>query len=159
MPGPGGYWLRPDRSASTAASTAPAGPSWSGKPCPRLRLPVRTARADISEKMVGGIERSRWAIRSLGGGLGRGVAAIPRLYGVRVHRLGRIRDDRPHGSADPHPAAGAACPQAWGAVLGRAEPRRRRPRGAGLGRVAAVRHQRGGPPPAAQDRRADPTEL
>src|SRR4051812_1989642 len=87
MPGPGGYWLRPDRSASTATSTAPAGPSWSGKPWPRLRLPVRTASADISEKIVGGIDLSRRAVRSPG-------ADIRRLYGVRVRRLRGMRDDR-----------------------------------------------------------------
>src|SRR5919112_1468479 len=81
MPGPGGYWLRPARRASTAASTTAGGPSWSGKPCPRLRLPVRTASADISEKIVGGIDRSRLAIRVLG------IAGIPRLYGVLLRRL------------------------------------------------------------------------
>src|SRR3954464_661323 len=51
-PGPGGYWFRPDRIASTAASSISAGPSVSGKPWPRLTEPVRTASADISAKIV-----------------------------------------------------------------------------------------------------------
>src|SRR5690242_15075830 len=52
MPGPGGYWLTPVRIASTAASSTAAGPSVSGKPCPRLIEPVCTASADISAKIV-----------------------------------------------------------------------------------------------------------
>src|SRR5687768_6744636 len=52
MPGPGGYWFWPPRSASTAAASISGGPSVSGKPCPRLTAPVRTARADISAKIV-----------------------------------------------------------------------------------------------------------
>ena len=52
MPGPGGYWFCPDRSASAAAASISAGPSVSGKPWPRLTAPVRTASADISAKMV-----------------------------------------------------------------------------------------------------------
>ena len=47
---PGGYWLKPPRMASTAASATAAGPSVSGKPWPRLMAPVRTASADISAK-------------------------------------------------------------------------------------------------------------
>ncbi len=52
MPGPGGYWLCPSRSACAAASSIDAGPSVSGKPCPRLTDPVRSASADISAKIV-----------------------------------------------------------------------------------------------------------
>src|SRR5437763_2022250 len=52
MPGPGGYWLCPLWSASAAASSIDRGPSVSGKPCPRLTEPVRTASADISAKIV-----------------------------------------------------------------------------------------------------------
>src|SRR4051812_25350668 len=52
MPGPGGYWLWPSRIAWIAASATTAGPSVSGKPCPRLIAPVRTASADISAKIV-----------------------------------------------------------------------------------------------------------
>ena len=52
MPSPGGYWLWPSRIAATAASITAAGPSVSGKPCPRLTAPVRTASADISAKIV-----------------------------------------------------------------------------------------------------------
>ena len=52
MPGPGGYWLTPVRIASTAASSTSAGPSVSGKPCPRLIAPVDVARADIWAKIV-----------------------------------------------------------------------------------------------------------
>src|SRR2546421_612528 len=52
MPGPGGYWLAPDRIAPTAASTIAGGPAVSGKPCPRLIAPVRTASAVISAKIV-----------------------------------------------------------------------------------------------------------
>jgi hypothetical protein len=52
MPGPGGYWFCPPRSAATAASSISGGPSVSGKPCPRFTAPVRTASADISAKMV-----------------------------------------------------------------------------------------------------------
>jgi hypothetical protein len=51
-PGPGGYWLWPVRMAVAAASSSAAGPSVSGKPWPRLTLPVRTASADISAKIV-----------------------------------------------------------------------------------------------------------
>ena len=49
---PGGYWLCPDRIASTAASSTSFGPSLSGNPCPRLTAPVDTANADISAKIV-----------------------------------------------------------------------------------------------------------
>src|ERR1700728_2173483 len=53
MPGPGGYWLpRPARMASAAIWAILTGPSWSGKPWPRLIDPVATARADISAKIV-----------------------------------------------------------------------------------------------------------
>src|SRR4051794_13828238 len=38
--------------AWTAASSTSGGPSVSGKPCPRLTLPVEVASADISAKMV-----------------------------------------------------------------------------------------------------------
>src|SRR5690606_39768548 len=51
-PGPGGYWLSPDLMASIAVSSTPSGPPVSGKPWPRLIAPVRTARADISAKIV-----------------------------------------------------------------------------------------------------------
>ncbi len=56
---PGAYWLAPPSSARTASAITDGGPSTSGKPCPRLTAPVRTASADISEKMVGGIEATR----------------------------------------------------------------------------------------------------
>src|SRR6476646_3666515 len=52
MPGPGGYWLSPSRIAATAASRTSGGPSVSGKPWPRLTLPVAMASADISAKIV-----------------------------------------------------------------------------------------------------------
>ena len=58
---PGAYWLAPCSSADTAAAITDGGPSTSGKPWPRLIAPVRTASADISEKIVGGIERTRCA--------------------------------------------------------------------------------------------------
>ena len=51
-PRPGGYWLRPPRMASTAASSTSGGPSVSGNPWPRLMAPVATASADISAKIV-----------------------------------------------------------------------------------------------------------
>ena len=59
MPMPGAYWLAPASSAASAAATTDAGPSTSGNPWPRLSAPVRTARADISLKTVGGM----WARR------------------------------------------------------------------------------------------------
>ena len=49
-PGSGAYWLWPLRIAACAASSTAAGPSSSGKPCPRLMAPVCTANADISVK-------------------------------------------------------------------------------------------------------------
>ena len=52
MPASGGYWLAPPRKASAAAASISAGPSVSGKPCPRLTEPVRAASADISVKIV-----------------------------------------------------------------------------------------------------------
>ena len=52
MPGSGGYWFAPDRSASAAAASISGGPSVSGNPWPRLTEPVRTASADISLKIV-----------------------------------------------------------------------------------------------------------
>src|SRR3982751_279036 len=52
MPGNGGYWFAPDASASAAAASISGGPSVSGNPWPRLIDPVRTASADISEKIV-----------------------------------------------------------------------------------------------------------
>jgi hypothetical protein len=53
--------------ASYAASMAEAGPLSSGKPCPRLTDPVRTASADISAKIVLPTPSSRRAalLRSL----------------------------------------------------------------------------------------------
>ncbi len=62
MPMPGAYWLAPRRSAATASAITSGGPSTSGKPWPRLSAPVRTASADISLKMVGGMPCSREAI-------------------------------------------------------------------------------------------------
>ncbi len=64
-PGPGGYWFAPERIASTAASSTPAGPGSSGKPWPRLMDPVRTARADISAKIVSPNSRMRSTSGSL----------------------------------------------------------------------------------------------
>ncbi|CPU63591.1 Uncharacterised protein [Mycobacteroides abscessus] len=52
MPRPGGYWLWPSSIARTAACFTAAGPSTSGKPCPRLIAPVRCASAVISAKIV-----------------------------------------------------------------------------------------------------------
>src|SRR5215813_1103179 len=53
MPSPGGYWLcAPSWMAATAACSTSAGPSVSGNPWPRLTLPVATASADISAKIV-----------------------------------------------------------------------------------------------------------
>ena len=52
---PGAYWLAPASSARTAAAMTSGGPSTSGKPWPRFTEPVRTARADIVEKIVGGM--------------------------------------------------------------------------------------------------------
>jgi hypothetical protein len=48
--------------ASYAARTTDSGPLTSGKPCPRLTDPVRTARADMVVKMVGGMPWRRDAI-------------------------------------------------------------------------------------------------
>src|SRR4051794_37077136 len=93
---PGAYWLWPVRSACTAVSTTAGGPSRSGKPWPRLRLPVRTASADISEKIVGGTARSRSATRRLGG-----VTTMR----PTVRRTGPTRDDRPPSAAGQHPTA------------------------------------------------------
>ncbi len=57
---------------------------------------MRTASADISEKIVGGIDRSRCAIRGLVTYVCLGpFAAMPRLYDVRVRRSGAMGDDRP----------------------------------------------------------------
>ena len=64
MPGSGAYWLWPARSASTAASTITDGPSSSGKPCPRLMAPVRSASAVISVKMVVGALMPRLVYQS-----------------------------------------------------------------------------------------------
>src|SRR5215217_3029795 len=51
-PSGGGYWLTPPRMAATAASSTSAGPSVSGKPCPRLMAPVAIASEVISPKIV-----------------------------------------------------------------------------------------------------------
>ncbi len=66
MPMPGAYWLAPDSRARTAAAITSGGPSTSGKPWPRLTAPVRTARADIVEKIVGGMPSRRAAVRRWG---------------------------------------------------------------------------------------------
>src|ERR1700744_3550351 len=66
MPGPGGYWLpRPSSTAFAAARATDSGPSTSGKPWPRLTEPVRTARADISAKIVVPMPVRRWLSRGL----------------------------------------------------------------------------------------------
>ena len=61
---PGAYWLAPDSSARTAAAMTSGGPSTSGKPWPRFTDPVRTASADIVEKIVGGMPSRRAAVRA-----------------------------------------------------------------------------------------------
>src|SRR5215207_1761155 len=61
MPRPGGYWLAPPRMAAIASSSRESGPSVSGKPWPRFTEPVRTARADISAKIVVPSTCNRWA--------------------------------------------------------------------------------------------------
>src|SRR4051812_23318440 len=65
MPGPGGYWFSPLRSAVTAAASISGGPSVSGKPWPRFTAPVRTASADISAKTVVPNGRMRWTSGSV----------------------------------------------------------------------------------------------
>ena len=60
---PGAYWLAPDSNARSAAAITSRGPSTSGKPWPRLTAPVRTASADIVEKIVGGMPSRRAAVR------------------------------------------------------------------------------------------------
>src|SRR4051794_29516409 len=119
MPGGGGYWLRPPRSAATAASSISGGPSVSGKPWPRLIEPVRTAKADISAKIVvpnarmrvtsGSVVMSMSVQREVGaGGGGEGIGAgggLPDLLAVdqrtagdfAVGGVGVHRDDRDEG--------------------------------------------------------------
>src|SRR3954463_7168503 len=80
MPGPGGYWFSPLRSAVTAAASISGGPSVSGKPWPRFTAPVRTASADISAKTVvpKPCRRSaREGARSVPGSLGGGGPPPP----------------------------------------------------------------------------------
>src|SRR5687768_8303189 len=60
---PGAYWFAPCCRAATASAITSGGPSTSGNPWPRLSDPVRTASADISLKMVGGMPCSRVASR------------------------------------------------------------------------------------------------
>src|SRR3954467_14152661 len=60
-PGPGAYWSAPCSRARTASAITSGGPSSSGKPCPRLTEPVRTASADISVKIVGAMPCNRVA--------------------------------------------------------------------------------------------------
>jgi hypothetical protein len=62
-PRPGAYWFAPAAMAAKAASSTSAGPSSSGKPCPRLMAPVRVASAVISAKIVGAGSRPRPAVR------------------------------------------------------------------------------------------------
>ena len=64
MPIPGAYWLAPDSRARSAAAITSGGPSTSGKPWPRFTAPVRTASADIVEKIVGGMPSSLLAVRT-----------------------------------------------------------------------------------------------
>ena len=61
---PGAYWLWPPRSAATAFAITSGGPSTSGNPWPRFTDWVRTASADIAEKIVGGMPWRRDARRS-----------------------------------------------------------------------------------------------
>src|SRR3989442_3555395 len=85
-PGPGGYWLCPAGMAAIAASATSAGPSVSGKPCPRLIDPVRTARADISLKIVV-VKGCRWA-------------PMPLRIGPEARRTGsELRQLAPHRPA------------------------------------------------------------
>ena len=51
-PRAGGYWLKPLRMASIAASRTSLGPSVSGNPWPRFTAPVAAARLVISAKIV-----------------------------------------------------------------------------------------------------------
>ena len=55
----GGYWLRPATMASAAICASSGGPSVSGKPWPRLRDPVASARSDMAAKIVVVKGRSR----------------------------------------------------------------------------------------------------
>ena len=88
------------------------GPLRSGNPWPRLTDPVRTARADISAKIVLPTPRSRSARRDLPGGVSLGHAAEPNpsrrdLRCRAVHHNGRV-------SARRGPSAAASS------LLGRA---------------------------------------
>ena len=66
-----------------------------------------------------------------------------------------MRDDRPHGHPDRRPPAREPEAAARSHVLGRYRADPRRPRGARLRGLAVLRHQRRGPPEAAEDRRED----
>src|SRR5215203_6610218 len=66
MPLPGGYWLMPEAMAARASSSMNAGPSVSGKPCPRLTDCVASASADISAKIVAVADRIRSAFQAVG---------------------------------------------------------------------------------------------
>src|SRR5688572_15907325 len=97
MPGSGGYWLAPDRSASAAAASISGGPSVSGKPCPRLTEPVRAASADISEKMV--VPNGR--MRPTSGSAGVDVVTSPSLRPpARTPRVGCLEDQLGAGRRD-----------------------------------------------------------
>src|SRR6478735_1589112 len=52
MPAIGGYWLRPERIATSTASSSFGSQSKSGKPWPRLTAPRSCASADITVKIV-----------------------------------------------------------------------------------------------------------
>ena len=71
MPGPGGYWLTPLLIAAVSLKNAWTGPSPSGKPWPRLTLPVDMASELISAKIV-----------------------VPKPWSLAV-RYGRRADDTP----------------------------------------------------------------
>src|SRR5438132_12806104 len=103
-PAPGGYWLCPARMAATAASATSAGPSVSGKPCPRLMDPVRAARTDISLKMVV-VKGWRWApmalrmgLESTGAGSAQQTGVLLGHPSVQKERRSGLRQLAPHGA-------------------------------------------------------------
>ena len=84
---------------------------------------MRSASADISEKIVGGIAAEPGAPFG-----GTAAQTYGRLYDVRARSLGPMRDDRPHVRADRRTPAREPEARSRRAVLGRCRPDRGRAR-------------------------------